>query len=187
MIFRPVMLPLAVLALSACNMAFSEKPLFAPDQRSSALVLENGLWVAVEVDCQVDFDTSKESWPECAKWAVVSGNKIVKPQSDAQDVFMIDGKPPIIQGDYSNKRKKVYAFIGFEPKAFSPPGRIVALEMWPIPCGTFEDGSAKVRPFPGFSDECYAESMNAVRLAASKPPPVRAHVIHWKWVRPDGP
>jgi hypothetical protein len=180
---RFLLLAFSLPLLGGCNIALSNKLLFSPDQRSSTLVLEDGLWASVESNCPIDFTKPKEDWPGCAEWAVVQGNRIVEPQSDAQDIFMIDGAPPLIQGDDSNKQRKIYAFLGFKPTSLSPSGRIVALDMWPIPCGTFEEGSAKVRPFPGFNDECYAETIEAVRSAANHPAPVDQHVISWKRIR----
>jgi hypothetical protein len=183
MILRALLLILLLPSVAACNMAFAESQLFPPDQRSRALVLEDGLWASIESDCQADFTKPKEAWPECADWAVVLGNRIVQPESDTQDIFMIDGEPPLIQGDYSNKDRHGYAFIGFKPKELSPTGRIIALDIWPIPCGTFEENSANVRPFPGFNSDCYAETAEAVLAAAKHPAPIDSHVLSWKWIR----
>ena len=193
--FSNLLLLAACAAVSACNMAMSDKPMFAEAERSSALVLEDGLWFRVDPDCDVDVAGPKDKWPECADWVIISGSKAVKSSDtksadeEPQDVFIADGMPPLIQAKIeANGSPSGYGFLAFEPKGHSPAGRITDLEAWPVACGA-EAGeagtTAKITPYPGFSDECRAESVQALRSAAGKGRSPSAELAEWKWVRAE--
>lgn len=177
-------------ALGACNMATSNEPLFADAQRSSALFLQDGLWTHEDPECSVDVSKPKTDWPKCAGWIIVKDSKIVagsemKPDEGAQDVFMVDGKPPLIQALVKvngGESKSFYGYLVLRPMDRSAAGRITRLEIWPVPCGTTK-ASGDVSPYPGFDKDCRTKSIKALRSAASKPMSAEITPIPLKWVR----
>ena len=76
---RVLLLPQLCLctALSACNVAMSDRPLFADAQRSSTLILEDGLWLMVDADCDVDTAKAKDIWPKCSNWVILRNSKMI--------------------------------------------------------------------------------------------------------------
>ncbi len=99
-------------ALSACNAAISDHPMFAEGDRSSKISLEDGLWFLVKPDCEIALVQPKESWPKCADWVIFSSNKAIKgsdakPDQGPEDLFIVDGKPPLIQAKIETNGSKV--------------------------------------------------------------------------------
>jgi len=197
MYFRPIFLIGLSALLGACNIASSEKPLFAETQRSSAFHLEDGIWTHVDKDCAANLAQPKEKWPKCAGWMVLKGSKMVagadmKPDEGAQDVFVVDGKPPLIQalvkvnGTDSPGSASFYGYLAIEPKGNSAAGRVTEVRVWPIACGTAKpDG--KVVPYPGFDKDCRTTSIAALRAAAGKPPMADMPPMTFRWVRAEAP
>ena len=117
-------------ALTACNMALSEKPLFA--ERSSTIRLSDGLWAGSDPKCTVDLSSPKQQWPKCAGWFVLENSKVVagsdmKSDEGAQDVFVVDGKPPLVQAVIKmsgpERSEFYYGYFILEPKDRSSDGR----------------------------------------------------------------
>jgi hypothetical protein len=186
----------AAAALGACNAAISDHPMFQESERSSKLVLEDGTWLLVEPECDVDTAKPVESWPKCADWIVLSHNVAVKssdnkPNEEPEDVFIVEGKPPLIQAKMKmNGSDLVYAFLALEAQAVSPSGKITDGKVWMVPCGideAVEGASPKVRPYPGFTEDCMPQTVDALRAAATKGPAKSSDVAEWKWVRPATP
>src|SRR5438874_10033849 len=183
--------PLVV--VSACNMATSEKPLFA--ERSSNVTLEDGLWTRSDPKCAVDLNSPKGQWPKCAGWFVLKASKVVagsdmKPDEGAQDVFIVDGKPVMVQAVIKmsgpERAEAFYGYFVLEPKARASDGRVTAVEFWPVPCGaTKPDGN--VSPYSGFDKDCRTTSVAALRTAAARPRPAEVESMLLKWVRAEEP
>jgi hypothetical protein len=182
-------------ALSACNIATSDKPLFAEAQRSSEIVLEDGLWAHVGSDCTVDIAGPKENWPKCAEWMVLKGSKVIagidmKADEKPQDVFIVDGKPALIQalvtvkGTDSPDLASFYGYFVIQPKARSAADRVNEVVVWPVPCGTAK-ADGKVAPYPGFNEDCRTKSIPALWAAAAKDPPADMPPMAFKWIRAD--
>ena len=196
MTLRGPPIALAAALLSACNTAMSDKPVFAEADRSRALQLEDGLWLRDAVNCAVEASAPYQEWPACAGWTIVSGNRIVAgweipSEQLPQDVFMADGAPPVIQAEIRNKdRNTIYFFLAFEPFAVAE-GRIRALTLWIVPCGTEKknEGSnmPEVTPFEGFSPECVASSKDAILRAAAHRPAKDDDYTHFRWIRFEPP
>src|SRR3954452_3599575 len=116
---RLVALPILLALLGGCNVAMSDKPLFQEAQRSSALLLQDGLWVLDEPDCSADLAKPRAQWPGCVDWVIVSANKAVlssdsKPDEGADDIFIVEGKPPLVQARVISKGSEpFYAYLVF--------------------------------------------------------------------------
>jgi hypothetical protein len=189
-----LLLPLLCAALSACNMATSEKPLFAASQRSAGLIVEDGLWTRLDPECTVDLSKPRGDWPKCAGWMIVQGSKIVagsdmRPNEPVQDVFIVDGKPPLIQAPVrvnDGPAPSFYTYLVLEPMGRSAAGHITRLQVWPVACGiTKPDG--KVIPWTGFDKDCRTKSVAVVRSAAAKPRPADVKPMPLVWVRAETP
>jgi hypothetical protein len=178
-------------ALTACNMALSEKPLFA--ERSSTIRLSDGLWAGSDPKCTVDLSSPKQQWPKCAGWFVLENSKVVagsdmKPDEGAQDVFVVDGKPPLVQAVIKmsgpERSESYYGYFILEPKDRSSDGRITAVELRPVPCGV-EKTNGNIAPYPGFDKDCKTTSVPALRAAAARPPGASVEPMLMKWVRAE--
>jgi hypothetical protein len=170
--------------------------MFGDGERSATIRVEDGLWFSVDAKCLVDVSQPKETWPKCAEWVIVSGNKVVKgldskPEDQPQDLFIVDGTPPLIQTKMeTNGSKAVYGFLALEAKSRSASGRITDADLWMVSCGideAAEGATPKVQPYPGFSDDCRPSSTDALRAAAAKGPAKASDVAEWKWVRAEAP
>ena len=176
--------------LSACNVAMSDRPLFAEAQRSTTLILEDGLWLMVDAGCEVDSAKDKAGWPKCADWVILKDNKMLassdtKPGEEPEDLFIVDGTPPLIQAE-SEGADPDYTFVAIESVASSPARRIVSLSAWPVPCGIKDSkkgASAKVAPYPGFDEKCRTTSVEALRAAAARGREPGTEVVRFRWVR----
>jgi hypothetical protein len=184
-------LSVVCVALTACNMAMSEGPLFA--ERSSTVILQDGLWTRLDPECTADRSQSKEKWPKCAGWMVLKDSKVVagsdmKADEAAQDVFIVDGKPVLVQAAIKmtgpESSENFYGYFILEPKDRSTDGRITAIDFWPVPCGTTK-GDGNVSPYPGFDKDCRTTSVPALRAAAAKPRGADVEPMSLKWVRAE--
>lgn len=191
-----ILLVLACVLASGCNAVMADHPLFPETQRSTALMLEDGLWFRVDSECDVDLFKPKETWPNCADWMIFSGSKAVrssdaKADEETEDLLLVDGDPPLIQARVrTNGSETVYGFLGLEPIKRSPSGKLVLLDVWVVPCGTQEPGSGpsgKIEPYPGISVECRTDSAEAVRAAAPKGRTSDKGLVRWQWVRAEAP
>ena len=182
----------AMVLLSACNIAVSKKPMFAESQRSATLLLEDGLWMHSDKDCAVDTAKPRAEWPKCGDWIIVAANRAVgtsdmKPDEPTQDIFLVDGTPPLIQANVRiNDKDAFYAFVVVEP-TYSPARRIVAVNAWPVRCGIQDAPDGKVKPWPGFNKDCQPDSIATLRKAARKSQADPSGVITWTWVRAEKP
>ena len=194
--YWPLLLLIASVGLSACNAAISDHPMFQEAERSSKVVLEDGLWFLVKDDCAVEPAQPTSAWPKCADWVILGGGKAIKssdskPQEGPEDVFIADGQPPLIQARIKTNGSDVaYGFLALEPQAFSGAGKITDVKVWMVPCGIDqapEAATPKVQPYPGFTEDCHPNSVDALRAAASKGPSKITDVVEWKWVRAETP
>lgn len=193
MIARALLLLLCA-ALGACNVALSEQPLFPEAQRSTKLVLEEGLWLMADDECEIDTAKPRKTWPSCADWMVLKGGKVAivsdtEPGEEPLEVFIVDGNPPLIQGKIrTNGARTLYGYLVIETVAFSPANKLTAINIWPVPCGTQDSKGgpgAKITPYPGFGEECYTTSVHALRAAAAKGRAPDHDVVQWRWIRAE--
>ena len=186
------LLPILAL-LGACNIAVSDKPMFSEEQRSSTLILADGLWVREKPDCEFDRSKPKEKWPKCADWMILKASKAIdgsdmKPEESVEDVFIADGDPPLIQAKIEPKDDKViYGFLVLKVEQIGPSGKVRSGRAWTVPCGTSQNGSTKISPYPGFSEECMPSSVAALRAAAAKGAAEPDDIVELRWVRDEVP
>lgn len=176
-------------ALTACNGAMSDRPLFADKNRSASVRLADGLWLLADEDCQVDRRQPTAHWPSCAHWLQLAKHRIVG-GSDATDdlpskIFIADGRPPLIQAPYETRdSKRMWVYLALEPVRRSRSGNLVMVRLWLVPCGTVTDkASMTIKPYPGFNEGCVAEDVAALRAAAARGPSEPSDVSEWRWVR----
>jgi hypothetical protein len=183
------------LLLGACNVAMSDKPLFGDAQRSSALVLEDGIWTLDEPDCKADLGKPRKDWPNCVDWIIVGGSKALvgsdsKPGDGPEDILIVDGNPPLLQAKVTTSGSPpTWGYLVFHSLGNSKTGRVTAVEVWPVACGTQEGNAAnpKIHPYPGFSEECRTTSIDALRAAAARERPADTETVTWRWLRPEAP
>lgn len=182
--------------LSACNVAMSEKPLFGERERSSTIMLEDGLWALFDPDCSVSLQKPKAEWPKCAEWLILRDSKVIggsemKADERPQDLFIVNGKPPLLQVQTENDTAAAkYAYLVVDPKVRSAAGRETEVEIRRVECGvTKQDGTigGKVRPYPGFDKDCLTKSVAALRSAAARPLAQDNRPMRWTWVRAEAP
>jgi hypothetical protein len=183
--------------LSGCNVAMSDKPLFAATERSISFRIADGLWLREEENCPVDLVKPYAEWPKCAGWVIVADHRIVGgadiPSEELpQDIFIVDGPPPIVQAEIPKKdRATIYYFFALEPRIAPAGGKLRALTLWIVPCGTEKkvEGASvsEVTPFEGFSPDCVAASKEAVLRAATRRPVTTDDVSNFCWIRFEAP
>ena len=182
--------------LGGCNVAMSDKPLFAEAQRSPTLLLADGIWTLDKLDCVADLAKPRKEWPKCVDWVIVSDNKAVlgsdsKPGDGPQDIMIVDGKPPLLQAKVTTTNSPpAWGYLVFNPQSAAKNGRITAVQVWAVACGTEEPGEGsnpKIHPYPGFTENCRTASVEALRAAASKERPASNQTVTWKWLRAETP
>ena len=192
---KQIALLLSLALLGACNVAMSDKPLFGDAQRSRALVLEDGIWTLDKPDCSADLAKPRKDWPACVDWVIVGGNKALvgsdsKPGDGPEEILIVDGKPPLLQAKVTTSGSPPsWGYLVFHPLGSSKTGRVTAVEVWAVPCGTQEGNAAnpKIHPYPGFNEECRTTSADAVRAAASKERTADTESVTWRWLRAEAP
>ena len=174
----------------------SDKPLFGETQRSPTLILEDGIWTLDKPDCAADLAKPRKDWPACVDWVIVGGNKALlgsdsKPGDGPEDILIVDGKPPLLQAKVTTSGSPpAWGYLVFHPQGAAKTGRITAVEVWAVACGTQEPGSAaspEIHPYPGFSEECRTTSIDALRAAASKERAADTETVTWRWLRAERP
>lgn len=180
-------------SLGACNMLISEAAMFSNDDRAQLLPQE-GIWLSKDKDCAVDGSLPESTWPDCAMWVVVKGT--------GTDIFLMDGKgqseslgwllaagdPLILQGRWTDTAKppnrSYYGFYGVEAEKIGADGRLIAVSIWPVECGTQKSADDEIEPFPGIGPDCRAPSKDAIRAAArlSRRPD---QISQWQWLRTE--
>lgn len=182
-------------SLGACNMLISETAMFSDDDRAQVLP-QDGIWLSKDKDCEVDGGMPESYWPECALWVVVrgAGTDILlmdgKGQSESIGWLLAAGDPIILQGRWIDTAKpphrSVYGFYGIDPLKIGPDGRLLAVSVWPVECGTQSNANDQIEPFPGIRPDCHVPSKDAIRAAArlSRRPD---QISQWQWLRNEAP
>jgi hypothetical protein len=188
---RGPLLPL-LFCLGACNMVYSETPMFTDADRHK-LAPRDGIWLAEIKDCPVDSAMPESTWPECAMWLVArdSGRDLLlsdgKGQTQRIVALYAAGTPMIAQGRWIDDAKDPatahYGFQGLEPNSSGSDDRFTAAITWPVECGIKEPGQSAIKPFPGISPECRPSSKDAIRAAAIASD--RSEQMSWRWIRAE--
>jgi len=179
------------LALTACNMAISDHPMLAAEQRST-IKFKGGLWAAEDSDCQFNVKRPARRWPKCATWLVIENGKVVggpeaKPGEVPVELVIAEGEPPILEfplKDEGERTAKGYAYLAIEPTG-RDPGGVTTINLWAVACGTEKvPGSTReIDPYPGIDKDCQPQSVGALRAAAIASRPNHQKVGRMKWIR----
>ena len=183
------------LALTACNVALSDHPMLAGEPRSP-LKLRVGLWSLEDADCRFKAERPRRHWPKCATWVVIDDGKVVGgkdlPPGDLPvELVIADGPPPILEypftGESDNKQKyKGYAYLVLEPADADAGGSVSDLRAWFVACGVVKQSNSlgpNIQHFPGLNEDCYLQSLAALRAAAAAGPQGTDEKARWRWIR----
>lgn len=181
---------LLALALCACGMVSSDRPLFgAPDTRD-APVLKAGLWALVEPGCKFNLRNPPTKWPDCAQAIELRDGtaRDVKPNSSGErdepvSYLLAAGDPAILQAQAPKDpgaRKAPFVYFGLRPLASDLDGTIIRARIWPALCAKPQpDGAAgpparPARLLPGLVAgkdalaNCLARGQGPVRNAVAQ-------------------
>jgi hypothetical protein len=186
---------LPFIALTACNMVYSEQPMFVDADRAS-LSPKEGVWLAEVEDCTFDSSQPESRWPQCAVWVIVrqSGRDLLvtdgKGQTESIGALFASGSPMIVQGRWVDDVKQPamahYAFYGLEPLGLEPDHRYAAALTWLVECGVKDAGSSEIKSFPGIGPECRPSSKDSIRAAAISSRRAE-QLMRWRWLRVEAP
>lgn len=136
---RLLLLALAALTLGACNMVYSEKPLFTAAEAKAGPGLKPGIWIKRAPDCDVDLSRPVKEWPECAEPGRVGPRDIgdMKDASKRSNYILVPGEPHVMQFEVKLDKdaKTLFMFMGVEPLKRDEKGRIVEMRLWMVQCG----------------------------------------------------
>ncbi|MDB5431059.1 MAG: hypothetical protein JWP35_2175 [Caulobacter sp.] len=203
----------AGLALQACTIVGSDKPLFSAADTVGAPALRPGLWAMPESDCK-GFDPARPAsqWPECANKIIVRPGTVGgdEKQDDGSikkrelSYVLAGGNPRILQLAAPADRKAddpAFLYVGVRPLKTDNKGRLIESQIWLVLCEEPPDedhpfAEHKSHPLPGMKvmpDDrgCLAEAQGPVREAAKasegwlKKAGIDDAIITVRWVR-DG-
>jgi hypothetical protein len=178
---RTLVIVLCALGLSACNMVYSEKPLFTAADAKGAAKLKPGVWVRPKPDCVLA--PNADPLPECANAVTVSAEAFlpppgVKPPEGEIGVlpYIMTGKDPaVVQIDYNPPKEggRRWLYFAVKPTKTDAKGKTIEGRIWFVQCGPPPPkGGTKyvtLKPLPGLKvqeNDCIAETGDAVRGAA---------------------
>ena len=175
---RFVVITIAALALTACEVVESERPLFS----GGGPVPAEGLWALLPDDCSTPQTTAVHEWPSCATPFWVEGEQLttLSPAPQRMTFVVAPGSPAILQVGASDAPREpgeeAYSYAGFRPRGASP---FKAADVWLVACMKGEMAADGFLP-----DSCTATGPEAVRsalagAAAEKPQAVAV------WIAPS--
>jgi hypothetical protein len=190
---RPVFLGLCLsAALSACNIAISDYPMFSEDQQSK-LRAKDGVWLAEDPKCRFDTSSPAHHWPKCAQWFYLHNDEVAdgpgaKPGDRPVKFLIVDGLPPLLQVPIEDKDEHTttYAFAALELPAAMTSGQLTEARLWLVACGVERHSTKRasdIKPFPGIDKDCKPQSAAALRNAAIASRPKRSRRVLWRRVR----
>jgi hypothetical protein len=185
---RALLLALAAVSLSACNVVMSEEPLFTEADAKQAPALRDGAWVSLTAECQAQWRDPEAPPPSCAEHGEVRAGRLVPPDDPGQAVIVAGGgQPLIVQVQFTQQEAatgeafRIHVYGALKPTRFDDHGRVVEARRWLVLCGEppadagldslRREEHLTRRPLPGLTvdDElgiCRARSSQAVRNAA---------------------
>ena len=175
---RLVVVTIAALALTACEVVESERPLFS----GGGPAPEEGLWALLADNCSPPQTTAVHKWPSCATPFWVEGDQLttLSPSPQRMTFVVAPGSPAILQVAAPDEPRDpgdgAYSYAGFRPRGASP---FKAADVWLGGCVKGE------MPADGFlRDSCTATGPEAVRRALAG---AAAHEPHASavWVAPS--
>jgi hypothetical protein len=166
------------LALTACEVVESERPLFSGGGPAPA----EGLWALLAENCSAPQTTAVHRWPSCATPFWVEGDQLItlSPAPQRMTFVVAPGSPAILQVATPDPPQEPagagYTYAGFRPRGASP---FKAADVWAGACVKGEMPAAGFRP-----DSCTAIRPDAVRnaLAGASAQEPQAQAV---WVAPS--
>lgn len=188
----------AAAACAGCNVVYSDRPLFGPQDAVGAPTLHDGLWRSVSDDCRVDERRPAHRWPDCAPWAVVRAGEVLTFDNGrwtAHAGLAAAGTPVIVQTTVLDPdgAARRFLFHGLRVDATDADGAAIAVTAWPVQCGPppppGAGRSGTLEPLAGLSMDadggaCTTSSPDAVRAAAAASEGW-SEPVRMRWVR-DG-
>ncbi|HEX2559095.1 hypothetical protein [Phenylobacterium sp.] len=147
---RALLVALASLMLSACNVVMSEEPLFTDADAKRAPPFRDGAWVSMTAECQAQWHAPKAAPPPCAEHGEVRGGRLVPPDDPAQSVIVAGGgEPLIVQVQFTPEEAstgepfRIHIFGALKPTRRDDQGRIVEARRWLVLCGEPPPGAGQ--------------------------------------------
>ena len=142
---RSLLIVLCAVGLSACNMVYSEKPLFTAADSARGPKLKPGVWVSPKPDCA--FEPAQTPLPDCADAVLIDathfraapGAKAPSPGGPEDLAYVLAaGAPPVMQLKLEMKdggKAALWFYAGVKALKTDRRGRIVEMRAWPVQCG----------------------------------------------------
>lgn len=189
---------LLALALSGCNLVYSERPLFTERDTRSVPTFRTGLWLMPSREaCAVDTAKPADQWPDCADHTVVTDGRTPFQEDGG---LLAGGRPLIYQYPQNDDGKPVaWFYAAVTPTQQDAEGRVIAAAPWPVVCGPpppdgnklgpdGEERYVTLHPLPGLQireNNCVARKAGVVRNAARASLAWAGQISEMRWVR-DG-
>lgn len=198
---------LLILALGACSMAVSDKPMLETADTAGAPQFADGVWLLSELeeeeDCAVDPAQPVSTWPDCAAWAVhrdgqwfaregasgIATKAVPRPAITVSngDIAIVQLESDRSADDGGTVDLLPYSFVAFDNRSVGPD-KLRSIRFWIVMCGRYDQSSddeadTLVR-FPGFDEKCRPASMQVLRdAAAASRPPTSITLPDFRWAR----
>jgi hypothetical protein len=137
---RIVLVTLAAMTLSACNVVMSREALFTKADEDRAAPLKDGLWIQTDKDdgdCALDPAKPAAEWPECAEPQIIQGGLMVDPSKPAapEPFVLAAGDPRVLQVKIDDKGLRAFLYGAVKPVRRDAQGRVVEARTWITLCG----------------------------------------------------
>ena len=184
---RALIVAIASLLLTACNVVMSEEPLFGEADAARAPPFRDGAWISMSAECQSQWRDPRAP-PPCVEHGQVVGGRLIAPDEPPGAAIVAGGGVPlIVQVRFSQEEAAtgepftVHIYGALKPTRLDAQGRVVEARRWLVLCGEPppEAGRDSLRreehltrsPLPGLTIDpelglCRAHEPQAVRNAA---------------------
>ena len=148
-VYRNVAGPLLAMALGACSVVSTERPMFSAADAKGAPVLKPGLWALPERGCRFKPRSAPEKWPDCVQAVEIPDGAIrdLKPEADAQrkrqarvgggapmKYLIVPGDTPVMQVEAAAGGAPAFFYLGLRPLASDVDGAITRARGWIALC-----------------------------------------------------
>ncbi len=148
-LYRIVAGSLLALALGACSVVATERPMFTAADAKGAPALKAGLWALPERGCRFKPRADPAKWPDCVQALAIQDGQIrdLKPDAEAprkhqarvggekpMGFLLAAGEPPILQVQSSGEGAPTYFYFGLRPLASDVDGAITRARGWIALC-----------------------------------------------------
>ena len=178
---RTLLIVLVAFGLSACNLVYTEKPLWTAADARGAPKLKPGVWVNPKPDCA--FEPKQTPLPECAHAATITAEALLPPPGEAARAegepdrlpyVLVAGDPPVMQLELDLKKaERRWLYVGLRPLKTDNRGRVTEIRFWLAQCGPPPPKGSKefvtAQPLPGLKiveNDCIPDDAASVFRAA---------------------